>query len=79
MTEISRDVTWTVMFRLGDTSDWTEWGTGFRAPEEAVRKAEVLCRIPVVAEIRFDRITVQRDRYSLHDLAQLTDTPGAAR
>ncbi|WP_405678015.1 hypothetical protein OG292_27110 [Streptomyces sp. NBC_01511] len=73
MTETRRDVSWTVVFRLDGTNVWTEWSTGHRAHEDAVRNAEVLARVPAVAEIRFDRVTVQRDRHTLHDLARMTD------
>lgn len=57
-----------------------KWGDqrhpdGTSITEDAVRAAEPLAYVTDVAEIRFDRVTVQRDRFSLHDLAQL-DTAG---
>lgn len=73
MTDARRDVSWSVVFRMEDSSDWNEWSR-WPTSGEAVAKAEALVKIPVVAEIRFERVIVQRDRYSLHDLAVLDDT-----
>lgn len=76
-----RDVSWTVIFRLEGTGIWTEWGKGHRTSSEAVREAEVLAHIPDVAEVRFERVTLQRDRFTLHDLAALNpqqNQPAAA-
>ncbi|WP_405769237.1 hypothetical protein OG539_32675 [Actinacidiphila glaucinigra] len=65
-------VTWSVMFRLEDSTEWNQWSTGWQTPEQAVANAGVLAAVQAVEEIRFDRITVSRDRFSLHDLAALT-------
>jgi hypothetical protein len=71
-----RDVSWTVVFRLGSDDDWHEWTRNHRSVPEAVRSAEVLVKTPPVVEIRFDRITVQRERFSLAELPE-TDEPAA--
>lgn len=69
MTETRRDITWTPVFRVEDTDNWFEWSTGHRGVSAAIRAAEVLAKLPVVEEIRFERVTVQRDRFSLAELA----------
>ncbi|WNI19216.1 hypothetical protein [Actinacidiphila sp. ITFR-21] len=66
----SRDVSWSVMFRLGGTGVWAEWSNGHRSPGEAVDWAEPLKANPAVADIRFDRITRTRDMFDLHGIAQ---------
>lgn len=68
-----RDVSWSVMFRLASTSVWVEWSSGHRDSSEAVREAEVLAPMESVAEIRFDRVTHQRDRFDLHGLFLLDE------
>jgi hypothetical protein len=68
-----RDVSWAVLFRLARTNVWVEWSSGHRSSAEAIRDAEVLVPVTSVAEIRFDRITHQRDRFDLHGIAQLDD------
>jgi hypothetical protein len=67
------DVSWSVIFRLEGRGNWVEWTKGHRTTSEAVRSAEALV-IPAVADIRFKRVTVQRDVYTLHELATLTDS-----
>lgn len=71
--QTSRDVSWSVMFRLGGTGIWAEWSNGHRASDEAIRSAEGLVSNPGVADIRFDRITRQRDMFDLHGIAQLPE------
>lgn len=71
--QTSRDVSWSVMFRLGGTGIWAEWSNGHRSPGEAVGYAEYLVSNPAVAEVRFDRITRQRDMFDLHGIAQLPE------
>lgn len=66
-----RDVSWSVMFRLARTGVWVEWSSGHRDSSEAVRMAEPLVSMDSVAEIRFDRVTHQRDMFDLHGLALL--------
>ncbi|MFJ3200973.1 hypothetical protein [Streptomyces sp. NPDC086989] len=63
-------VTWSVMFK-DSTGAWSEWGRGgWPTSDLAIRSAEAIVSIPTVQEIRFDRITTSRQRFSLHDLAQ---------
>lgn len=74
--QTSRDVSWSVMFRLGGTGIWAEWSSGHRSPDEAVDYAEELKANPGVAEVRFDRITRTRDMFDLHGTGQLADGEG---
>lgn len=59
--QASRDVSWSVMFRLARTGVWVEWSNGHRDPAEAIQSAEVLAPMPSVAQIRFDRVTRARE------------------
>jgi hypothetical protein len=63
------DVSWSVVFRLDDNDDWHDWTRNHADVSDAVKSAEVLVKTPPVVEIRFDRITVQRERFSLTELS----------
>jgi hypothetical protein len=69
-----RDVSWAVLFRLACTGVWVEWSNGHRDPSEAIRSGEHLVPMDAVADVRFDRVTRQRDMFSLHDLAPSEET-----
>lgn len=71
--QTSRDVSWSVMFRLARTSAWLEWSSGHRSPGEAIRSGEALVSIPSVADIRFERVTRTREMFDLRGIAQLAD------
>ncbi|MFJ8016203.1 hypothetical protein [Streptomyces sp. NPDC096339] len=60
-------VTWSVMFK-DSKGDWGRGG--WPTSDLAIRSAEAIVAIPTVQEIRFDRITTTRQRFSLHDIAQ---------
>lgn len=70
--------TWTTVFRLDDSEDWHDWSTGHRTVPEVLAVAELMAKIPTIAEIRFDRITTVRERFSLADLGTDGDVPPAA-
>ncbi|MFF9175938.1 hypothetical protein [Streptomyces sp. NPDC014793] len=72
-----RDVSWSVVFRLNDNDDWHDWTRNHRDVSDAVKSAEALVKTPPVVQIRFDRITVQRERFSLAELSA-ADDPAAA-
>jgi hypothetical protein len=69
--------TWTTVFRLDDSEDWHDWSTGHRTVPEVLAVAELMAKIPTIAEIRFDRITTVRERFSLADLGEDGDVPPA--
>lgn len=66
--EIRHDVVWTVVIRIKDTGNWIDWCTGHRTVPEVLAEAESIVSHPAVAEIRFDRTTKTRERFSLADL-----------
>jgi hypothetical protein len=66
--EIRHDIVWTVVIRIERTGNWIDWSTGHRTYPEAIADAETLVTHPAIAEIRFDRTTKTRERFSLHDL-----------
>jgi hypothetical protein len=68
MSDIRRDVSWTVVIRLERTGVWLDWSTGHRSVPEILAVAETIISHPAIAEIRFDRITKTQERMSLHDL-----------
>lgn len=71
-----RDVSWAVLFRLAHTGVWSEWSNGHRTQEEAIGYADPLRALDAVAQIRIDRITHQRDMFSIDDLTtEGSDTP----
>lgn len=75
MVEIRRDVSLSVVIRIGGTGNWLEWSTGHRAVPEVLAVAEVIVSHPAIAEIRFDRVTRTTERLSLHDLAVEAESP----
>jgi hypothetical protein len=78
MTEPSKPTrTWTTVFRLDDSEDWHDWSTGHRTVPEVLAVAELMAKIPTIAEIRFDRITTVRERFSLADLRTDAAVPPA--
>lgn len=66
--EIRHDIVWTVVIRIERTGNWIDWCTGLRTAQEALAEAETIVTHPAVAEIRFDRTTKTRERFSLADL-----------
>ena len=66
--EIRHDIVWTVVIRIEGTGNWIDWCTGHRTVQEALAEAETIVSHPAVAEIRFDRTTKTRERFSLADL-----------
>jgi hypothetical protein len=67
--EIRHDIVWTVVIRIERTGNWIDWCTGHRTAQEALAEAETIVSHPAIAEIRFDRTTKTRERFSLADLA----------
>jgi hypothetical protein len=76
--QTDRDVSWSVVFRLDDNDDWHDWTRNHRDVADAVKSAETLVKTPPVVEIRFDRITVQRERFSLAELSAAQDAASFA-
>ncbi|MFJ3170612.1 hypothetical protein ACIPJK_07480 [Streptomyces roseus] len=62
-------VTWDVVFRCGE-GPWHPWERARASSADAIRAAEPLASMPGVTEIRFERVTTNRERLSLHDIAQ---------
>jgi hypothetical protein len=67
MTETT-DVAWTIVVRIEDTDRWIDWSTGHRTVPDVLAAAELIVPVSTIAEIRFDRITTARERFSLADL-----------
>ena len=67
--EIRHDIVWTVVIRIERTGNWIDWSTGHRTVSEVLAEAETIVSHPAVAEVRFDRTTRTRERFSLADLA----------
>ena len=67
--EIRHDIVWTVVIRIERTGNWIDWSTGHRTVPEVLAEAETIVSHPAVAEVRFDRTTRTRERFSLADLA----------
>jgi hypothetical protein len=67
--EIRYDIVWTVVIRIQGTGNWIDWCTGHRTVQEALAEAETIVGHPAIAEIRFDRTTKTRERFSLADLS----------
>jgi hypothetical protein len=61
-------VAWTIVVRIEDTDRWIDWSTGHRTVPDVLAAAELIVPISTIAEIRFDRITTVRKRFSLADL-----------
>lgn len=66
--EIRHDVVWTVVIRIERTGNWIDWSTGHRSVPEVLAVAASLVSHPAIAEIRFDRTTKTRERFSLSEL-----------
>lgn len=66
--EIRHDIVWTVVIRIERTGNWIDWSTGHRTAPEVLAEAESIVSHPAIAEIRFDRTTKTRERFSLSDL-----------
>jgi hypothetical protein len=66
--EIRHDIVWTVVIRIEGTGNWIDWSTGHRTARGALADVESIVTHPAIAEIRFDRTTKTRERFSLADL-----------
>ena len=66
--EIRHDIVWTVVIRIEGTGNWIDWSTGHRTVPEVLAEAETIVSHPAIAEVRFDRTTKTRERFSLADL-----------
>lgn len=73
--EIRHDVSWTVVIRIERTGNWIDWSTGHRSIPEVLAVAEVIVSHPAIAEIRFDRTTKTRERFSLASLGADEEQP----
>lgn len=73
MPETRQDVAWAVLFRLARTGVWCEWSTGHRSPSEALAEAEALAGIKPVVDIRFERRTGIRERFTRDELPEGTN------
>jgi len=72
------DVAWTVVVRIEDTDRWIDWSTGHRTVPDVLAAAELIVPVSTIAEIRFDRITTARKRFSLADLGATDATAPSA-
>ncbi|MEU6168058.1 hypothetical protein [Streptomyces tanashiensis] len=71
------ETTWSVVFQTTDSEHWNEWSKGWPTSAAAIRSAEPLVGATVVPHIRFERVTVHRERFSLHQLVTTQDAAGA--
>ncbi|WP_435610017.1 hypothetical protein [Streptomyces sp. C10-9-1] len=73
MPETRRDISWVVKIRLHRTGCWLTWSEGHRAQDEALLAGEQVDRLDAVAEVRYERVTRQRDLFTAPELhAQAT-------
>ncbi|MFE5630625.1 hypothetical protein [Streptomyces sp. NPDC056543] len=68
------ETTWSVVFRTDGSDNWHQWSAGWTDTADALRNAEALVASGATTHVRLERVTTTRERFNLHQLAQLDET-----